>query len=59
VRGVIEVPRKKRTGKYKIKTQKATSKRFRLTGTGKLEIGRGPNLKEIKIAYQRILGANN
>jgi large subunit ribosomal protein L35 len=30
------VPRKKRTGKYKIKTHKATAKRFRLTGTGKL-----------------------
>jgi large subunit ribosomal protein L35 len=30
------VPRKKRTKKYKIKTHKATAKRFRLTGTGKL-----------------------
>jgi large subunit ribosomal protein L35 len=30
------VPRKQATGKYKIKTHKATSKRFRLTGTGKL-----------------------
>jgi len=30
------VPRKQGTGKYKIKTHKATSKRFRLTGTGKL-----------------------
>jgi len=28
------VPRKARTGKYKIKTHKATSKRFRLTGSG-------------------------
>jgi large subunit ribosomal protein L35 len=28
------VPRKQTTGKYKIKTHKATSKRFRLTGTG-------------------------
>jgi large subunit ribosomal protein L35 len=28
--------RKKRTGKYKIKTHKATAKRFRLTGTGKV-----------------------
>jgi large subunit ribosomal protein L35 len=38
------VTRKKRTGKYKIKTHKATSKRFRLTGTGKLvrtKIGKG------------------
>ncbi|OGO28281.1 MAG: 50S ribosomal protein L35 [Chloroflexi bacterium RBG_16_52_11] len=30
------MPRKQATGKYKIKTHKATSKRFRLTGTGKL-----------------------
>jgi large subunit ribosomal protein L35 len=30
------VPRKQTAGKYKIKTHKATSKRFRLTGTGKL-----------------------
>lgn len=28
--------RKKKQGKYKLKTHKATSKRFRLTGTGKL-----------------------
>jgi large subunit ribosomal protein L35 len=31
---VNEVPRKQTTGKYKIKTHKATSKRFRVTGTG-------------------------
>ena len=31
------MPRKaKKTGKYKLKTHKATSKRFRLTGAGKL-----------------------
>jgi large subunit ribosomal protein L35 len=30
------VTRKKPTGKYKIKTHKATAKRFRLTGTGML-----------------------
>jgi large subunit ribosomal protein L35 len=30
------VPRKARDGKYKIKTHKATSKRFRLTGSGML-----------------------
>ena len=28
--------RKKKTGKYKLKTHKATAKRFRLTGSGKL-----------------------
>jgi large subunit ribosomal protein L35 len=30
------VPRKARTGKYKLKTHKATAKRFRVTGSGKL-----------------------
>jgi len=30
------VPRKKSVKKYKIKTHKATSKRFRMTGTGKI-----------------------
>jgi large subunit ribosomal protein L35 len=30
------VPRKKKNTKYKLKTHKATSKRFRLTGSGKL-----------------------
>jgi len=30
------VPRKQRKGKYKIKTHKATAKRFRVTGSGKL-----------------------
>ena len=30
------MPRKPRDGKYKIKTHKATSKRFRLTGSGML-----------------------
>jgi large subunit ribosomal protein L35 len=30
------VPRKQKSGKMKLKTHKATSKRFRLTGSGKL-----------------------
>lgn len=30
------MPRKAKTGKFKLKTHKATSKRFRLTGAGKL-----------------------
>jgi len=30
------VPRKAKPGKYKLKTHKATSKRFRTTGSGKL-----------------------
>jgi large subunit ribosomal protein L35 len=41
IRGILcerssTVPRKQRTGKYKIKTHKATSKRFRVTGSGML-----------------------
>ena len=30
------MPKKRQTKKYKLKTHKATSKRFRVTGTGKL-----------------------
>jgi len=30
------VPRKQKSGKFKLKTHKATSKRFRMTGSGKL-----------------------
>ena len=30
------MPRKPKVGKFKLKTHKATSKRFRLTGSGKL-----------------------
>jgi len=30
------VPRKKKTRKYKLKTHKATAKRFRMTATGKI-----------------------
>lgn len=30
------MPRKQKAGKYKMKTHKATAKRFRLTGSGKL-----------------------
>jgi large subunit ribosomal protein L35 len=30
------MPRKAKTGKYKLKTHKATSKRFRMTGSGML-----------------------
>jgi large subunit ribosomal protein L35 len=36
MRGVITVPRKTTTGKYKLKTHKGTAKRFRMTGSGKL-----------------------
>ena len=30
------MPRKQKKGKFKLKTHKATSKRFRVTGTGKV-----------------------
>ena len=30
------MPRKKKKGKYKLKTHKATAKRFRITGSGKI-----------------------
>jgi large subunit ribosomal protein L35 len=30
------VPRKQKQGKYKLKTHKATAKRFKITGTGKV-----------------------
>ncbi len=38
------MPRKPRDGKYKMKTHKATSKRFRMTGSGTIvrtKIGKG------------------
>ena len=38
------MPRKQSSGKYKLKTHKATSKRFQTTGTGKIirtKIGKG------------------
>jgi large subunit ribosomal protein L35 len=38
------MPKKQRTGKYKIKTHKATSKRFKVTGSGEImrtKIGKG------------------
>ena len=53
VRGVDEVPRKKRTGKYKIKTHKATSKRFRLTGTGKLVRTKGGKSHRRRVTSKR------
>ncbi len=38
------MPRKQKDGKYKLKTHKATSKRFKMTGSGKVmrtKIGKG------------------
>jgi large subunit ribosomal protein L35 len=36
------VARKQKTKKYKLKTHKATAKRFRVTGSGKIVRTRGP-----------------
>jgi large subunit ribosomal protein L35 len=36
VEGVFAVPRKQKEGKFKLKTHKATSKRFGVTGSGKI-----------------------
>jgi large subunit ribosomal protein L35 len=41
VQGDVAVPKQK-TKKYKLKTHKATAKRFRVTGSGKLVRTRGP-----------------
>jgi len=38
------MPRKQKDGKYKLKTHKATAKRFKMTGSGKImrtKIGKG------------------
>lgn len=35
------MPKKKRKGKFKLKTHKATAKRFRTTGSGKLVRSKG------------------
>ena len=35
------MPKKQKSGKYKLKTHKATSKRFRVTGAGKLVRSKG------------------
>jgi len=36
------VPQKARKGKFKLKTHKATAKRFKVTGSGKLMRSQGP-----------------
>ncbi len=36
MKGDLTVPRQPRKGKFKLKSHKATTKRFRLTGSGKL-----------------------
>lgn len=45
--------RKQRTGKYKLKTHKATSKRFRLTGSGKLVRTKGGKSHRRRVTSKR------
>jgi len=53
LRGVKVVARKQRTGKYKLKTHKATSKRFRLTGSGKLVRTKGGKSHRRRVTSKR------
>ena len=51
------MPRKKKSGKYKLKTHKATAKRFKMTGSGKImrtKIGKG-HLRRKKSARSKAL----
>ena len=55
------MPRKKKNGKYKLKTHKATAKRFRITGSGKILRTKGHQdhlrrrrSKRAKRQYQRM-----
>jgi large subunit ribosomal protein L35 len=50
---VKDVARKKRTGKYKLKTHKATAKRFRLTGSGKLVRTKGGKSHRRRVTSKR------
>ena len=50
--------RKQTTGKYKIKTHKATSKRFRMTGSGMLvrtKVGKGHLRRRTSKRTKRLL----
>jgi large subunit ribosomal protein L35 len=47
------VPRKPRTGKYKLKTHKATAKRFRLTGAGNLVRTKGGKSHRRRVTSKR------
>ncbi len=52
------MPRKKTSGKYKIKTHKATSKRFRMTGSGMLvrtKVGKGHLRRRTSKRTKRLL----
>lgn len=47
------MPRKPRTGKYKIKSHKATMKRFRLTGAGTLVRTKGGKSHRRRVTSKR------
>jgi large subunit ribosomal protein L35 len=56
------VPRKQKKGKYKLKTHKATSKRFRTTGTGKVVRTKGgkahlrrKSSKRVKVLFSEMV----
>ena len=51
------MPKKQRTGKYKLKTHKATSKRFRMTGSGKVVRTKGGKGHLRRNRSPRALGA--
>lgn len=60
------MPRKKKKGKYKLKTHKATAKRFRVTGSGKILRTKGHQghlrrrrSKRAKRQYTRMLEVEN
>jgi large subunit ribosomal protein L35 len=48
------VPRKKKEGKFKLKTHKATSKRFGITGSGKIVRTKGGKAHLRRKASRRV-----
>ena len=48
------MPRKQRVGKYKLKTHKATSKRFGITGSGKIVRTKGGKAHLRRKASRRV-----
>jgi len=60
------MPRKAKKGKYKLKTHKATAKRFRVTGSGKIVRTKGGKShlrrrtpKRVKAKFTRMLEVTN
>lgn len=47
------MPRKKQSGKFKLRTHKATSKRFRLTGSGRLVRTKGGKSHRRRVTSKR------